>query len=78
MARSNSYTYPTTIVFKTSNRKNAKVKIKTYKTKNIDEVLEGLDKNTLPGIPKNAEILELGVGKVFPEIYKQQYPNHKI
>ena len=57
MARDNSYTYPTTIVFKTSNRKNAKVKIKTYKTKNIDEVLEGLDKNNLPGIPKNAEIL---------------------
>ena len=76
MARNKSYNYPTTIVFKTSNRKNAKVKIKTYKTKNIDEVLEGLDKNTLPGIPENAEILELGVGKIFPELYKQHYPNH--
>ena len=76
MARNKSYNYPTTIVFKTSSRKNAKVKIKTYKTKNIDEVMDALDTNLLPGIPSNAEILELGVGKVFPEIYKQQYPNH--
>ena len=76
MARNKSYNYPTTIVFKTSSRKNAKVKIKTYKTKNIDEVMDALDINSLPGIPSNAEILELGVGKVFPEIYKQQYPNH--
>ena len=76
MARNKSYNYPTTIVFKTSSRKNAKVKIKTYKTKNIDEVMDALNANLLPGIPSNAEILELGVGKVFPEIYKQQYPNH--
>ena len=38
--------------------------------------MDALDTNSLPGIPSNAEILELGVGKVFPEIYKQQYPNH--
>ena len=76
MARNKSYNYPTTIVFKTSSRKNAKVKIKTYKTKNIDEVMDALNANLLPGIPSNAEILELGVGKIFPEIYKQQYPNH--
>jgi hypothetical protein len=75
MARNNSYNYPTTVVFKTSNRKNAKVKIKTYKTKNIDEVLEGLDKNTLPGIPENAEILELGVGIRLREDYINQYLN---
>ena len=75
MARDSSYTYPTTIVFKTSNSKNAKVKIKTYKTKNIDEVLEGLDKNNLPGIPKNAEILELGVGRKLKEEYTIQYLN---
>jgi hypothetical protein len=75
MARDNSYTYPTTVVFKTSNRKNAKVKLKTYKTKNIDEVLEGLEKNTLPGIPKDAKILELGVGKKLKEEYTIQYLN---
>tara|TARA_R110000824_G_scaffold344760_1_gene531383 strand:- start:652 stop:882 length:231 start_codon:yes stop_codon:yes gene_type:complete len=75
MARNKSYNYPTTIVFRTSNRKNAKVKIKTYKTKNVDEIMEALNGNSLPGVPSNAEILELGVGKLFPEIYKQQYPN---
>ena len=75
MARDSSYIYPTTVVFKSSNRKNAKVKLKTYKTKNIDEVLEGLEKNTLPGIPKDAEILELGVGKRLKEKYISQYLN---
>ena len=75
MARDSSYIYPTTVVFKSSNRKNAKVKLKTYKTKNIDEVLEGLEKNTLPGIPKDAEILELGVGKRLKEEYISQYLN---
>ena len=76
MSRNKSYNYPTTIVFRTSNRVNAKVKIKTYKTKNIDEIIEALNDNSLPGVPSNAEILELGVGKLFPEIYKQQYPNN--
>ena len=73
MVREKNYNYPTTIVFKTSNRPNAKIKIKTYKTKNVDEVLEGLDNNSLPGVPENAEVLELGVGKFLPEIYKKQY-----
>ena len=73
MARDKSYNYPTTLVFKTSNRSNAKIKIKTYKTKNIDDVLEGLNNNSLPGVPENAEVLELGVGKALPEIYKKQY-----
>jgi|TARA_R110002020_G_scaffold2135_1_gene9737 hypothetical protein len=75
MARDSSYIYPTTVVFKSSNRKNAKVKLKTYKTKNIDEVLEGLEKNILPGIPKDAEILELGVGRRLKEEYISQYLN---
>ena len=52
MARDKSYNYPTTLVFKTSNRSNAKIKIKTYKTKNIDDVLEGLNNNSLPGVPE--------------------------
>ena len=75
MARNKSYNYPTTIVFRTSNRKNAKVKIKTYKTKNIDEIMDALNDDSLSGVPSNAEILELGVGRLFPEIYKQQYQN---
>jgi len=42
MPREKSYMYPTVLVFKTSNRSNAKTKIKVYKTKNVDEVIDDL------------------------------------
>ena len=61
---------PITVVFKTSNRSNAKTKMKTFKGKwTIDRVLE----EKLPGIPENAPILEIGVGKRFIEQYKSKY-----
>ena len=60
---------PVVMVFKTSNRLNAKVKIKTWKNKNIDQVLE----EDLVGVPKNAEILELAVGESFIQKYKLKY-----
>lgn len=59
-----------TIVFKTSNRKNARVKIKTYKHKSIDEILTA---KKLVGIPENAIILEMGMGTMFEEQWKQKY-----
>jgi hypothetical protein len=58
-----------TIVFKTSNRSNAKTKMKTLRNKNIDDVLE----RKIPGIPDNAVILEIGMGELFEEKYKQKY-----
>ena len=73
MPREKSYLYPTVLVFKTSNRSNAKTKIKVYKTKNIDEIIDGLEEGKLPGVPKKAEVLELGLGKSFIKKYKQQY-----
>ena len=76
MAREKSYIYPTVLVFKTSNRSNAKTKMKVYKTKNIDEVIDGLELGTLPGIPSKItdnEILELSIGSSFIEKYKQRY-----
>ena len=73
MAREKSYIYPTVLVFKTSNRSNAKTKMKVYKTKNIDEVIDGLEKGNLPGVPKKAEILELALGNSFIEKYKEKY-----
>ena len=76
MAREKSYIYPTVLVFKTSNRSNAKTKMKVYKTKNIDEVIDGLEEGNLPGIPSKItdnEILELSVGSSFVKKYKQQY-----
>ena len=59
MAREKSYIYPTVLVFKTSNRSNAKTKMKVYKTKNVDEVIDGLEEGKLPGVPKKAEVLDL-------------------
>ena len=62
---------PISIVFATSNRSNAKIKIKTIKNRNIDQLI---DCNfNIPGIPKIAVIKEVGVGKAFHDIYKKQY-----
>ena len=60
---------PTVIVFKTSNRSNAKTKIKVI-NKNIDYVLSA---KKIPGIPDIAEWLEVGVGNSFINKYKQKY-----
>ena len=60
---------PVVVVFKTSNRSNAKTKIKVI-NKNIDYVLSA---KKIPGIPNIAEWLEVGVGKSFINKYKQKY-----
>ena len=60
---------PTVVVFKTSNRSNAKIKMKII-NKNSDYVL-GAKK--LPGIPDIAEWLEVGVGRSCVDKYKQKY-----
>lgn len=61
--------HPVVMVFKTSNRSNAKTKIKIF-NKNIDYVLTA---KKLPGVPEKAEIIELGVGNSFISKYKQEY-----
>ena len=58
-----------TIVFKTSNRSNAKTKIKTLRNKSIDDVLE----RKIPGMPDTAVILEMGIGPDFERQWKQKY-----
>ena len=73
MAREKSYIYPTVLVFKTSNRSNAKTKMKVYKTRNVDEIIDSLEEGKLPGVPKKAEILELALGDSFIEKYKKKY-----
>jgi hypothetical protein len=60
---------PTVVVFNTSNRSNAKTKMKVI-NKNIDYVLSS---KKIPGIPEIAEWLEIGVGKSFIGKYKQKY-----
>ena len=59
----------TVIVFKTSNRSNAKTKMKVI-NKNIDYVLSA---KKIPGIPDIAEWLEIGVGNSAINKYKQKY-----
>ena len=58
-----------TIVFKTSNRSNAKTKMKTLRNKSIDDVLE----RKIPGIPDNAVILEIAMGEIFENKLKHKY-----
>jgi|TARA_R110000851_G_scaffold106449_7_gene225584 hypothetical protein len=60
---------PVVLVFKNSNRKNAKTKMKIFKNKNVDVVNE----KKMPGVPENAVVLELAVGKSFIDIYKHKY-----
>jgi hypothetical protein len=70
MAREKAYPQsPVVMVFKTSNRLNAKLKMKIWKNKTMDQVLE----EDLVGVPKNAEIVELGLGEAFIKKYKTKY-----
>ena len=61
---------PIAIVFKTSNRSNARTKIKTYRKKSIDDILTA---KKLVGIPKNAIILEMGMGTDFEAKWRKKY-----
>ena len=60
---------PVVMVFKTSNRSNAKTKIKVF-NKNIDYVISA---KKLPGVPEKAEIIDLAIGGSFISKYKQKY-----
>jgi len=66
MARGKSYIdEPVTVVFKTSERSNAKVKMKVFKNKD--------PKIKVIGIPDNAIYLEVGLGESFINKYKLKY-----
>ena len=62
---------PIAIVFATSNRKNARIKIKVVRNRNIDELI---DCNfVIPGIPAKSVIKEVGLGDYFIQKYKEKY-----
>jgi len=61
---------PVVLVFKTSNRSNAKTKIKVWRNTNIDYIATA---DKLPGVPEKAVILHLSVGEGFIKKYKQEY-----
>jgi len=58
------------MVFNTSNRSNAKTKMKIWKNTNVDAVNSA---TKLPGVPDKAVILELGVGETMINEYKLKY-----
>jgi hypothetical protein len=70
MARQKAYgKSPTVVIFKSSNRSNARVKMKVFRTRTIDQVLD-IDEY-LPGV--KGEILEISVGEKAINILKQKY-----
>ena len=58
------------MVFKTSNRSNAKTKMKVWNNTNVDYINSCAK---LPGVPDKAVILELGVGESFIEKWQSKY-----
>ena len=61
---------PVVMVFKTSERSNAKFKMKVWNNENIDYIITA---PTLPGVPDSAIILELAVGEGFINLFNQKY-----
>jgi hypothetical protein len=58
------------MVFKTSDRTNAKTKMKVWSHENIDYIISA---PSLPGIPNTAIILETAIGEGFIEFFKSKY-----
>jgi hypothetical protein len=58
------------MVFKSSERSNAKFKMKVWNNENIDYIISA---PTLPGVPDNAIILEVGVGENYIDSFKSKY-----
>ena len=61
---------PVVMVFKTSERSNAKTKMKVWNNENIDYIISA---PTLPGVPDNAIILDVAVGESYIDSFKLKY-----
>jgi len=72
MAREKAYLdLPIGIAFTTSDRKNAKVKVKVVRNRNIDELLKV--NFVIPGIPAKAIIKEVVMGDALIAKVKEKY-----
>ena len=72
MARGSSYPkVPIVIAFATSNRSNAKTKVKVVRNRTIDDLIDC--NYIIPGIPAKSVIKEVGMGEIFVERYKKKY-----
>ena len=60
---------PVVDVWKKSIHGRSKPKMKVFKTKHVDDILDG----KVAGIPKDAIYLEIGVGESFIETYKKKH-----
>ena len=60
---------PVVVVWKKSKHGRSKPKMKIFKTKHVDDILDG----KVAGIPKDAIYLEIGVGESFIETYKKKH-----
>lgn len=71
MAKPKDYIGPLVIVWKTSDRSNARIKIKKTAHYSLDYFLK--TDASIPGVPKEAIILELGIGKKLFETWVTKY-----
>jgi len=72
MARGTTYPkIPIVIAFATSNRSNAKTKVKVVRNRTIDDLIDC--NYIIPGIPAKSVIKEVGLGEIFIERYKKKY-----
>jgi len=72
MARGTTYPkIPIVIAFATSNRSNAKTKVKVVRNRTIDDLIDC--NYVIPGIPAKSVIKEVGIGEIFIERYKKKY-----
>tara|TARA_B100000287_G_C20010973_1_gene534528 strand:- start:51 stop:272 length:222 start_codon:yes stop_codon:yes gene_type:complete len=60
---------PVVVVWKKSKHGRSKPKMKVFKTKHVDDILDG----KVAGIPKDAIYLDIGVGDSFIETYKKKH-----
>lgn len=64
---------PIAVAFQTSNRSNAKTKVKIWKNKDIDELINA--NFDVPGIPKSAVIKEIVIGNDLTRKLAEKYNN---
>lgn len=62
---------PPIVVVHKGPRKNSKILIEVFKNSRVDDIID--NKKRKPLIPKENEILEIGVGNAFEEKYKKKY-----